>query len=280
MEFKEGQRIIAVERGVHFADGQGNIEDANFFDYNIGWQGTVVNEGGCGESNVINFDNGRIIHGVFDGSFEELKEAKITMFNKGDKVKVSNCTGYNQRFNGQTGEYLEKVEDLSVAMHRVCFDGTGKSCGCVFKDSELELVTQFTIGSKVTVKHLSDAKQFIDGKMITRGNVVYEECGLDFAEYIITEILDSKSFIRRISDGVVFFVSPEFLKEYITKPKFKRGDFVITGNLKCNAYSRVFKVYPMANGSYTYGITGFPDTYEHSDGNVIIMESELSEAII
>lgn len=219
MNFKEGQRIIAI---------------ANGFDY--GCKGTT---------------------------FEGLKEE--TKMKPGDTVLAKGCKGMMLKFNGKTGIIVENENDIiSEFPYRVCFDGTGISCGYLFADSELELVDEYPMDYTAAFKAL------IDGKMV-----------IDSEGSILSFNKDIMRFQCKTENGYVLNVDTVLndvkFKEYVAAPKFKRGDFVTTVHLKCSVYYRVFKVYPMTNGEYCYGITEFSDTYEHSDGNMIAKESELLE---
>jgi hypothetical protein len=202
-----------------------------------------------------------------------------TKMNIGDTVLIKGCEDATEEYNGRTGKYLGVFDNVfkgSRFVNLVSFDGTDEDCGYLFADSELEVVPSITIGDKVTVTCIgsyANAMEFKDGTLTPSLSVKFEVgTGTDIAIYEVTGFIGNDTIIRRISDGRVFFVQQRFLKAYVAVPKFKRGDFVTA---KGRPYYRVFKVFPMANDEFTYGITAYPDTYKHSDGNVIAGESEL-----
>jgi len=275
MNFKEGQRLIAVANGVDFGKPNASYSwTEQIHDYAVGWKGTM------GDNNVITFDNGRAIRGCDHRSFDELKEE--TKMIKGDKVKVSGCTGCKEKFNGKTGEYIEKVEDLSLAHHRICFDDTGKSCGYIFTDNELTVVPKATVlgvGSKVTCVDGSYSMEFTDGTLKDTGDMrehIYEitEMGLRLPASILFSPQTNDTIIRRISDGKVFFVQQRFLKEFVAVPKFKRGDWVQYDNGYYKVVSSKTK-----DSEVSYKVTQIPQVYDENDGKfgVTAKESELSE---
>ena len=269
MIFKEGQRVIAVDNGYNYGSSADLRGPLLTHDYAIGWKGTF------GENRIITFDNGRAIQGCDGYNFEELKEE--TTMNKGDKVKISGCTGLTEEFNGKTGEYLGVHDGWgSTYINLVCFDGSGKDCGLLFADSELTLVTELGIGSKVimaTIGSNASAMEFKDGTLTPSFAVKYEAgIGTTIAVYEITGVVGDQTIIKRISDGKVFFVQQRFLKEYVApKPKFSVGQIVERGS----GYARIAKV----NQDLTYIITENPERYKDGSAFVVAKESEFKACL-
>ena len=198
----------------------------------------------------------------------------------GDTVRVKNCTGCTERFNGMIGKYLGAELWRDGSYYQVSFVPTGESCGYVFADNELEVVPQLTVGSKVTVIDCSYCCEFVDGNVITvhcgepnKGVHEITEVGKvlpasDQDAYDKT-LQFNDTIIRRISDGRVFFTQQRFLKEYVAQPKFKCGDFVVY----IDKYYRITKVHD----DLTYELSIMVGRYNEGTWWRRIAEGELKE---
>jgi hypothetical protein len=71
MEFKVGQRVVAVANGVTYGENSTNDYCHN---YGVGWKGTVITQKASGALS-INFDNGRVIKGCDESNYG-IEEAK------------------------------------------------------------------------------------------------------------------------------------------------------------------------------------------------------------
>lgn len=141
---------------------------------------------------------------------------------------------------------------------------------------EEQSMPKFTVGSKViltTIGSSAGAMEFKDGTLTPSSAVKYEAgTGTTIAVYEITGEVNGTTIIRRISDGRVFFVRPQFLKEYIVEPKFKRGDFVVY----LNEYFRVSSS-EILRDRVNYVVTQTLGSFNNGSG-VIVGEDELQEA--
>lgn len=252
--FKVGQRVQCIHSG---------------FNVNKGDKGTVLAEFGR-----IKLDSG-YTGWWYHWRFEEIKEE--CSMKPGDTVRVKNCTGSTERFNGMIGKYLGSEGGRDGFNHQVSFVPTEESCGYVFADNELEVVPY--VGTKVIVLDGSYSYEFVDGKVthvygeINKG--IYKIIAVDLKlptnrkeqSEAISSINDT--IIRRISDGRVFFTQQRFLKEYVA---FKRGDFVVYND----EYKRV-SVVTYEGGEYMYGITNDVSRYNVNDYWTKVNEGELKE---
>lgn len=142
------------------------------------------------------------------------------------------------------------------------------------------------IGDKVILVDGSYNMEFTDGQAkgcyenICRLNkhceyYVYKVTGVGLK--LPTDSQDSKvgyndTIIRRISDNRVFFVQQQFLKPYVSKPKFNRGDFVEYDS----QYWRVI-VSKTIGSIIFYDLTQLPKRYEDYTANKHVPEESLKE---
>jgi co-chaperonin GroES (HSP10) len=254
MNFKEGQRIIAVANGFDYGCSVDSRGSSYTHDYAIGWKGTM------GESNIITFDNGRVIQGCDQHNFEELKEE--TKMKPGDTVLVKGCKGMMLKFNGKTGIIVENENDIIISEfpYRICFDGTGISCGYLFADSELELIDEYPMDCGAAFKALIDGKMVIDseGSVLSfNKDIMRFQCRTDGGYVNVSTLPNDVKF-----------------KEYVATPKFKRGDFVeVDGK-----YLRISQVDTKHDPCrIIYGLTSNPVAFGESFGSIYRDEEDIKE---
>lgn len=287
MNFKVGQRVIAVANGFNYGgsdDPRGSLFN---HDYAIGWKGTM------GDDNAITFDNGRVIRGCDNNSLELINESEeetmetnairgqATQYKVGTKVEIVHLRepkNYPSDFIGKQG-IITEIRSDTWGRYPAYIEIPGTNFANYlnwYAEDEFKVIPetpQLAVGSKVTCVDGSYSYGFVDGKMshivgdINKG--VHEITAVNMKLPSGYNGEHNDTIIRRISDGKVYFVRQEFLKKYVALPKFKRGDYIEY----CSEYFRIAKV----NDDGTYVITSSPSRYDDGSASIVAKESELSE---
>jgi len=147
-KFKEGQRVIAVDQGCDFGKPQGSDRDTYYFNYDIGWKATISIDN-INSKTWFNFDNGRVMRGCNQSSFELINESEKSMLTVGSKV-TSRDGSYSYEFvNGELKESWSGLVTLD-----------GKQCIYEITGINLTLPGRCEESNDTIIRRISDGKVF------------------------------------------------------------------------------------------------------------------------